>query len=245
MTAVSLSRLRTFYDEHEALPLLRVMIKEEFPGTIALTSSFGADAAVLLALVADVDPATPVLFLETEKHFPETLEYVEQLTKQLGLTDVRHLHPDPKIVANIDANGDLWKSQPNRCCWMRKVEPLERAIKENGIQALITGRKKYQTKERQDGLDSIEQDETGIFKINPLVNWTKDDIMTAFEERGLPRHPLLEKGYLSIGCAPCTQPVKEGEDERSGRWKHTARFPDSAQKQECGIHVPQNPDWSI
>lgn len=244
MTQPSLSRLQTFYGAFDALALLRVMIKEEFPGKIALTSSFGADAAVLIALVAEVDPNTPILFLETRKHFPETLAYVEELKTQLGLTDLRILTPDPQIERNIDAKGELWQHQPNRCCWLRKVEPLEREINRAGFEAMITGRKQYQTKERHE-MDTIELDEEGRFKINPLATWTKEDIAAEFKKRNLPQHPLVAKGYLSIGCAPCTRPVKQGEDERAGRWSHTAEFPGGEQKTECGLHVPQGADWEV
>lgn len=244
MTQRSLSRLQTFYGAFDALALLRVMIKEEFPGKIALTSSFGADAAVLIALIAEVDPNTPILFLETRKHFPETLEYVDNLKSLLGLTDVRLLTPDPQIEKNIDAKGELWKVQPNRCCWLRKVEPLERAIKEAGFEAMITGRKKYQTKERQK-MDAIELDEDGRFKINPLATWSKEDIAAEFKKRNLPQHPLVAKGYPSIGCAPCTRQVKSGEDDRAGRWAHTAGFPGGEQKTECGLHVTQDINWTV
>ena len=142
---VSLSRLSMFYGDLDASLLLHAMIHEEFAGEIALISSFGADAALMLSLVADVDPATPVLFLETQKHFPETLEYARTLTTYLGLKNVHWLTPDPEMTARIDPKGDLWSTQPNRCCWLRKVEPLNRAVEQLGIKALITGRKRYQT----------------------------------------------------------------------------------------------------
>ncbi len=241
---VSLTRLQTFFGELEAVPLIRVMAKEEFPGQIAVVSSFGADAVVLLALIAEVDPKLPVLFLETEKHFPETLDYVEEVSHFLGLKDVRKLYPDPSLVHNIDKQGDLWSYQPHRCCWLRKVEPLDREVARSGFTALITGRKRYQTKDREE-MDSIEIDEKGIFKINPQFRWTKEDVAIEAKRRNLPKHPLVDKGYLSIGCAPCTRPVKLGEDERAGRWAHTAVFPGGEQKQECGLHVPQNADWSV
>lgn len=236
MTAPSLSRLQTFYGGLEPEALLRAMIGVEFPGKIAALSSFGADSALLLALVAECDPATPVLFLETEKHFPETLAYAAMLTEKLGLKDVRYLRPDQAMAARIDPGGDLWKIQPNRCCWMRKVEPLRRAIKEGGFQALITGRKRYQTQDRQE-MDSIEMDEEGIFRINPLAGWDRETLAREIAKRALPQHPLVAQGYPSIGCAPCTRAVKPGEDERAGRWAHTADFP-GAKKVECGIHVP-------
>jgi phosphoadenosine phosphosulfate reductase len=196
----------------------------------------------------------PILFLETEKHFPETLEYVEKLKQTLGLKDVRLLYPDRQLLQNIDPDGSLWSSQPNRCCWLRKVEPLQRALNEYRFTALITGRKRYQTQQRAT-METIELHDDGRFRINPLATWSKERINEEFKRRGLPEHPLVAKGYLSIGCAPCTRIVKPGEDERAGRWSHTSGLPGGEQKSECGIHiagkdihvdsVPKTPDWSV
>lgn len=245
MSAVSLSRLSMFYGELEGAALLRTMIREEFSGKIALISSFGADAALLLAMVAEIDPATPVFFLETQKHFPETLSYARELSDVLKLTNVHWLTPDPALVSRIDPDGDLWSTTPNRCCWLRKVEPLDRAVKELGIEALITGRKRYQTAERAE-MATIELDDKGIFRINPLANWTKEKQQAESASRQLPKHPLLEKGYLSIGCAPCTLPVTSGQDERAGRWAHTIGL-ENEQKTECGIHLDsaETTNWSV
>ncbi len=245
MNEVSLSRLEAFHGHLKALPLLRVMIRDEFAGKIALVSSFGADAALLLSMVAEVDPSTPVLFLETNKHFPETLTYAKELAEQLGLTNVVWLTPDEEMLARIDPKGDLWQSQPNRCCWLRKVEPLDRAVKEMKLAALITGRKRYQTPERAD-MQTIERDDKGIFRINPLAFWDQEKQQEAIILRKLPMHPLVDKGYRSIGCAPCTAPVAEGEDARAGRWAHTMGFEDE-KKTECGIHLSSDEvgDWSV
>lgn len=242
---VSLTRLQMFYGELDALPLLRIILREEFKGKSALISSFGADAALMLSLVAEVDPATPVLFLETQKHFPETLDYAHTLTKHLSLTQVHWLTPDPKLVSNIDAKGDLWSTQPNRCCWLRKVEPLNRAVEQLGIKALITGRKRYQTADRAQ-MQTIELDDKGIFRINPIALWDKERARQEMKERSLPEHPLVAKGYLSIGCSPCTAPVKEGQDERAGRWAHTIGI-ENEQKTECGIHLSSDEvaNWSV
>jgi phosphoadenosine phosphosulfate reductase len=163
----------------------------------------------------------------------------------LGLTNVQWLTPDPKLIANADLKGDLWSTQPNRCCWLRKVEPLDRAVKERGIEALITGRKRYQTPERA-AMETIELDDKGVFRINPLANWTKAQQTQELTRRRLPTHPLLEMGYKSIGCAPCTSKVADGADERAGRWAHTIGF-ENEQKVECGIHLPASEigDWSV
>ena len=220
------------------------MIKEEFAGQIALISSFGADAALMLSLVGEVDKNTPVLFLETQKHFPETLDYARELTAQLGLTQVHWLKPDPEIVSRIDPAGDLWSIQPNRCCWMRKVEPLNRAVEALGIKALITGRKRYQTAERAE-MHTIELDDKGIFRINPIADWSRERQKMFIAERGLLPHPLVAQGYPSIGCLPCTKPVAEGQDERAGRWAHTIGI-ENEQKAECGLHLPTSEvNWSV
>lgn len=245
MSEVSLSRLQNFYGELDAKLLLHAMIKEEFKGQIGLISSFGADAALLLAMVAEVDKDTPVLFLETQKHFPETLEYAKTLTEKLGLTQVKWLTPDPELLARTDPKGDLWSTTPNRCCWLRKVEPLDRAVRELNLKALVTGRKRYQTSERAE-LQTIELDDKGIFRVNPLALWDKDRQKKETIARNLPEHPLVAKGYPSIGCAPCTQPVKEGQDDRAGRWAHTIGI-ENEQKTECGIHLPaaEVTNWSV
>ncbi|NBX02745.1 MAG: phosphoadenylyl-sulfate reductase [Alphaproteobacteria bacterium] len=241
----SLTRLSMFYGGLDALPLLRIMIRDEFMGRIGLISSFGADAALLLSMVAEIDVKTPVLFLETGKHFPETLDYARTLTEKLGLKNVHWLKPDEKLLSNIDAAGTLWQTQPNRCCWLRKVEPLDRAVRELGIEALITGRKRYQTVERAE-LQAIELDDKNVFRINPLASWSKERQKEEVAARGLPEHPLVAKGYLSIGCEPCTAPVAEGQDERAGRWAHTIGI-ENEQKTECGIHLGADEvvDWSV
>jgi phosphoadenosine phosphosulfate reductase len=228
----------------DSADLLFAMIKEEFAGKIAMVSSFGAGSALLLALVAEVDNNVPVLFLDTKKHFPETLEYVETLRNKLNLRNLQMLTPREDLVANIDKDGDLWSTQPNRCCWLRKVEPLKRALDESPYTALITGRKRYQTEQRHE-METIEMNEDGRFRVNPMAFWTKEKIASEFKRRGLPEHPLVAQGYPSIGCQPCTRPVKAGEDERAGRWAHTAGLPGGEQKVECGIHVPTKPEWNI
>lgn len=242
---ISLSRLLSFYSGAEPKALLHAMIKDEFAGEIAVLSSFGAYSSLLISLVAEVDNTIPVLFLETEKHFPETLDYVKTVEKTFNLKNLRMLRPDPQLVQNIDASGELWKTQVNRCCWLRKVEPLNRELAKGEIKALITGRRQYQTPERE-GLENVELFDDGVFRINPLANWSKDDIIRRFDELGLPQHPLVEKGYPSIGCAPCTRPVTRGEDERAGRWAHTSGV-NNAQKTECGIHLQpaETTDWSV
>lgn len=205
--------------------ILQVAIRDLFPGEIALVSSFGAEAAVLLHLVAQVDKATPVLFLETGKHFDQTLAYRDLLADRLGLTDLRNLRPDPRALAAADAGGTLWFKDADACCRIRKVEPLDRALKP--FAASISGRKRFQASTRQK-LEVVEVDGARL-KFNPLADWGPAEIEAYLVRHALPRHPLVAEGYPSIGCAPCTQPVADGEDARAGRWR-------GSEKTECGIH---------
>jgi phosphoadenosine phosphosulfate reductase len=207
--------------------LLRRAILHDFPGRFAVVSSFGADSAILLALVAEIDPSVPVLFLDTGMHFPETLAYRDRLVARLGLTDVRSLMPDAHEVAFRDPRGDLHLFVPDDCCALRKVAPLGRAL--TPFAAWATGRRRHQSATRA-ALPFVETVD-GRTKFNPLADWSAARVAAEFERRGLPRHPLVARGYPSIGCAPCTRPVRPGEDTRAGRWPGHA-------KTECGIHRP-------
>ncbi|NHO31103.1 phosphoadenylyl-sulfate reductase [Acetobacter fallax] len=198
------------------------------PGELAVLSSFGAESALLLAFVTEIDPALPVLFLETGMHFPETIQYRRDLAKTLGLTNVRDIHPSPDAIAQRDPQSQLWAFDPDACCKLRKVEPLDLATLP--FAALVTGRKRSQAATRQ-RMDVVEQDAEGRIKINPLADWTTADIDAEMKRRNLPRHPLAMKGYPSIGCEPCTRPVDENDDPRAGRWAGQAKV-------ECGIHRP-------
>lgn len=217
------------YREADAAALLHGLITEELPGGIALQSSFGTEAAVLLHLVASIEPATPVLFLDTGKLFGETLRYRDQLVRLLGLRDVRIVKPDPARVEAVDPDGVLWYGNPEMCCYVRKVEPLARALA--GFAAVITGRKGFHGGARRD-LPRIEVGDDGRLKVNPLIDWQKADIEAHFARHALPRHPLEADGFLSIGCMPCTDRIQPGEDVRAGRWR-------GRDKTECGIHLPR------
>lgn len=211
----------------EGVALLRLGITESFAGRFAVVSSFGADSAMLLALVADIDRSTPVLFLDTGKHFAETLRYRDELARRLGLTDVRDIRPDAAELAAGDPEGELHKWIPDDCCAIRKVAPLEQALA--GFDAWATGRRRAQSRTREQ-LPFMEQAD-GRTKFNPLADWSAQRIVDELARRDLPRHPLVGQGFPSIGCAPCTRAVKPGEDERAGRWGGTGKV-------ECGIHRP-------
>ncbi len=205
---------------------LLAALAEEFRGRVALVSSFGADSAVLLHLVAEADPAMPVLFLDTGKLFTETLAYSNRLARRLGLRDLRVLRPDPAELASADPSGGLWSADPDGCCALRKTAPLERALA--GFDAWISGRKRHQAATRA-ALPTFESDEAGRLKVNPLAAWDAEALEAYRAAHDLPAHPLVAEGYPSIGCHPCTSRVLPGEDPRAGRWRGRG-------KTECGIH---------
>lgn len=227
----SISDLQRRCDELDGVELLMVLAGPGgvVHGRTALVSSFGAESGVLLHLVASVDPYVPVIFLDTLKHFPETLEYRDRLVERLGLREVRTLRPDRLNLAQNDRHERLFLDDPDLCCHIRKTEPLDIALR--GFAAWITGRKRFQGGSRS-RLDTIELDPAnGRFKLNPLANWSEERLQTYRREHGIPLHPLVTQGYRSIGCAPCTRPSRMGEDTRSGRWV-------GMDKTECGIHRP-------
>ena len=215
------------YEETSAATRLRAAIRYLFPGRIALVSSFGADSAVLLHLVSQADTATPVIFVDTGQLFVETLAYRDELVRRFGLTNVTSYKPDARDIAEEDPEDFLWATDPDRCCQIRKVLPLGRALE--GYDAWISGRKRFQS-ETRDGLPVFEAS-GGRTKVNPLADWSAKDLLAYMKEHDLPRHPMVEKNYLSIGCIPCTSPVRPGEDPRAGRWRGRAKL-------ECGIHAP-------
>ena len=203
---------------------------EAFGEKIALVSSFGAESAVLLDLAAKVKPDIPVLFLDTGMLFGQTLDYRRSLAAHLGLRDVRDLRPHYQDLAVADPQAKLWQTDTDACCHLRKVVPLDQALAD--FDGWITGRKRFHGGDRL-SLPVVEQAD-GRVKFNPLANWTKADLDAYAAEQKLPPHPLVEHGYPSIGCWPCTAPVEDGEDVRAGRWA-------GSQKTECGIHLARAP----
>lgn len=203
---------------------------EAFGPKLALVSSFGAESAVLLHLASQVSQDIPVLFLDTGMLFGQTLDYRQQLAARLGLTDVRDLRPRFADIATKDPRADLWKTDTDACCEIRKVIPLDKAL--GGFDAWITGRKRFHGGDRL--RLSVVEDAPPHTKFNPLANWGKADLDGYIAEHDLPAHPLVAQGFPSIGCWPCTRPVEEGQDVRAGRWA-------GQDKTECGIHVARAP----
>jgi phosphoadenosine phosphosulfate reductase len=223
---IAASRIEVKFAGLKAASLLRLAVQELFPGRIALVSSFGADSAVLLHMVSQIDKATPVVFVDTGQLFPETLAYRDVLCASLGLTNVIAAAPNPALLAEEDPEKFLFSSDPDRCCDIRKVLPLAAALE--GYEAWITGRKSFQNSTRA-SLPLFEAEGERV-KVNPLVGWTASDILDYIKRADLPSHPLVAKGFPSIGCLPCTTPVEPGEDLRAGRWRGRGKI-------ECGIHL--------
>lgn len=211
---------------NQAKAVLTDAITRRFQGRIALVSSFGTESAVLLGLVAEVDPATPVLFIDTHKHFGETLRYRDRLTKILGLRDVRSIALTKAEETEGDPDGLLFSRNVDACCAIRKVVPLARALAP--FAAWINGRKGHHGGQRA-ALEIAERDGERV-KLNPLARWTADDVAAYVASRNLPPHPLVEDGYLSVGCYTCSSRSESGNDVRSGRWAGTGKV-------ECGIHT--------
>jgi len=213
------------HHDSDALTVLDHALNTTALGPVALVSSFGAESVVLLHLAAQVNPALPVIFMDTEMLFAESLAYQRDVANALGLTDVRVITPDRNAVLREDVDGLLHQADPDACCDLRKTRPLEQALQ--GFGGWITGRRKFQNGQRA-ALPLFEADGARI-KINPLAQWSSDDLRAYMTDHNLPRHPLVAQGYPSIGCMPCTTRVGAGEDPRAGRWR-------GSKKNECGIH---------
>jgi len=193
---------------------------------LAVVSSFGTESAALLKVMADVDPAIPVVFLDTGWLFEETLAYRDTLIATLGLRDVRSIRPLEEALARQDPERELWFSDPDACCRIRKVEPLARALAP--FSAWINGRKRFQGGLRA-AIPVVENDGVRL-KFNPFANVSREQIEAIYTLAKLPPHPLAASGYLSVGCMPCTSRTSPDEDARAGRWRGRA-------KTECGIHT--------
>lgn len=209
-----------------ATQILDRVINGRVAGRIAAFSSFGAEAAVLLKLVADRDAATPIVFLDTRKHFDETLTYVNDLMEQLGLTTLVRTRPSPAHLRVEDHDGFLHKSDSDRCCYVRKTLPMIGALR--NFDAVLTGRKRFQTEERK-AMAYVEIQENWL-RINPLADWSRENINEFLDRHGMLQHPLVAQGFPSIGCQPCTA---KSDDYRSGRWAEQ-------DKTECGIHITKD-----
>ncbi|KCZ85416.1 MULTISPECIES: phosphoadenylyl-sulfate reductase [Hyphomonas] len=225
-TDARLARLNGELREASAQTILRVAMVREWPEQLTYVSSFGAESVAMLSLIAEVDPSLPVVFLDTGMHFPQTLDYRDEVIERLGLTGVRSIPPNETERKVLDPDNKLWQSEPDACCALRKVRPLEPALE--GFDAWITGRKRFHGGERMKL--PVFEFANGRYKVNPMAGWTADDVDLFMKQRNLPRHPLVDQGYPSIGCWPCTRPASDPLDPRSGRWA-------GQDKTECGLHL--------
>jgi phosphoadenosine phosphosulfate reductase len=219
------SELNLRFAQASASEVISYAVNEGFVGAVGVVSSFGTESAVLLHLVASIAKDTPVLFLDTGKHFGETFDYKKELVEKLGLRDVRTITPLNSNLAAEDPDGLLHQRSTDQCCNIRKVEPMARAV--IPFEAWFTGRKRFQASTRA-ALQLFEA-VGGRIRINPLAGWSEETLADYQSTHDLPVHPLIPYGYFSVGCAPCTEPSPP-EDHRGGRWK-------GQNKVECGIHL--------
>lgn len=208
---------------------------DEFGDSVAVSSSFGADSAVMLHLCSQVKPDIKVVAVDTGFLFPETIAFAEALRARLNL-NLHFYRPKVERELFLAEHGKMWRSSPDACCAMNKREPFDRAKRELGVLAWLTGIRREQSATRKNS-PIASRDHLGLLKLCPIATWTSRDVHYYLLENDLPYHPLRAQGYLSIGCHPeegfCTNKVKAGEDPRSGRW---AGF----DKTECGLHVHES-----
>jgi len=222
MNSGEIGRLRARHGHRDGAELISAL-REEFGDRFGVISSFGIESAVLLDLVASVDKAIPVIFLDTNELFDETHAYRAQLEAHLGLTDIRQILPSDSELTEAE---EMWRHDADRCCFLRKVAPLQRAAE--GFSVLADGRKRFHGANRA-ALSIFEPGAMGIVKVSPLAPWSEEKIREHFRRRGLPAHPLAAQGFRSVGCWPCSRAALPGEGPRDGRWA-------GRPKAECGIH---------
>jgi phosphoadenosine phosphosulfate reductase len=209
--------------------------EQRFGASAAIASSFGAEDVVLIDLARKHAPSLRLFTLDTGRLPPETYELIEVLRNRYGL-EVETFFPERSKVEALESTQGYFSFKKSiearkECCAIRKVEPLGRALA--GRRAWVTGLRREQSVTRT-GVEAVEQDaqHSGLLKLNPLVTWTAKDVWAYIKENGVPYNALHDRGYPSIGCAPCTRAVKPYEDERAGRW-----WWESAENKECGLHV--------
>ncbi len=213
--------------EHRRAEEILAWATETFAPDLLLTCSFQHDGVALAHMLTAVAPRVPIVFLETGFHFPQTLAYRDEIVARYGLNLRERRSTMPREEFARLHGLDLYRRAPDLCCQINKVEPLRAELE--GVRGWINGRRRDQVAARR-SIGVVERYEGGLYKVNPLAAWTAADTYRYMQEHSIPEHPLFEKGYASIGCAPCTRPILAGEDERAGRWSGTG-------KTECGIHT--------
>ncbi len=220
-----ISRLSEAFEQAGPQEIIRWAV-ETFAPDIAMSSSFQTQSLPLLHMVTRLYPDIRVFFLDTGLHFWETLIFRQQIESEFHLK-VIDLHYDERWRPFLEVYRDLPKEDPTLCCYIRKVQPMQQALR--GLRAWITGIRRDQTATRATA-KILEPQPDGLLKINPLLNWKEADVEAYRQQYRLPEHPLTVWGYASIGCAPCTRPIRPGEAPRAGRWAGTG-------KTECGLHT--------
>jgi len=201
---------------------------DRFEGRIMLTCSWQMQSSVLIDMLHQLGANIRVVELDTGLLFPETYETRERLVAKYDL-ELERIDPRETVEEQAESEGpDLWRRDPDRCCALRKVEPLERALV--GMDAWITGIRRAQSVTRRDA-KVLELDPRGVVKVQPLAGWTDEDVKGYLFAHDVPYNPLHDRGFPSIGCTPCTRAIRPGEDSRAGRWA-------DAEKTECGLHLP-------
>jgi phosphoadenosine phosphosulfate reductase len=201
---------------------------EHFHPKLMMATAFGAEGCCLIHMLADIEPGVRLINLETGYQFPETLALRERIKERYGI-EVEYIYPE-QTVAEYEAEhgGPLYNIRPDQCCYDRKIVPLRKAVV--GYAAWISAIRGDQTDHRR-AAGVVQRDaKFGLIKVNPLLKWTKKDVWTFVVDNDVPYNPLHDQNYPSIGCWPCTEPVTDGGDERSGRWA-------GSRKKECGLHV--------
>ena len=204
---------------------IKLLIEDIFLDKISYVCSFGAESAIILDMISKIKKDFPIVFINTLKLFQETIDYKNYLKESLGLKNIIEIQPETNELKYKDKNNDLWKTDTDKCCELRKVKPLNQALK--NYDAWFSGRKSYHSDVRQENTMVELHDDKYI--VSPLLNWKRVDIENYFLAHDLKRHPLVFQSYLSIGCTHCTSKTIDANDVRSGRWANS-------EKTECGIH---------
>lgn len=222
---MNIAELNKKFETADPHAILRWAVATYGPKT-ALSSSFGAQSAVLLHMLSEIDPAVPVLFLDTGFLFKETIQFKDELKKRLKL-NIKEFRATPAQIEETKKKLADPNNKVGVCCDEVKVDLMKRSLE--GVSCWIAGLRRKQSATRKD-IEIIEEYGSGLIKVHPIANWTSKDTYDYMKKHDLPFHPLWEKGYTSIGCEPCTSLPTAGQDERSGRWA-------GQDKTECGIHT--------
>ena len=227
LSRADVDQLAVEFESRPAQELLAWAV-ERFDGRIVLTCSWQQQSSVLVDMLHQLGASIRIVELDTGLLFPETYQTRERLVERYDL-DLERIDPSETVEEQAASEGpELWRRDPDRCCALRKVEPLERALV--GMDAWITGIRRAQSITRA-GARVLELDPRGVVKVQPLAGWSDEDVKGYLFAHDVPYNPLHDRGFPSIGCTPCTRAIRPGEDSRAGRWA-------DAEKTECGLHLP-------